>query len=76
MELIKKTVNIAMTTGTTTGCTGGTCFVIVPDLSAIYHFKISLSNDVQDIGFFDAYDPPEKHWYYGGNEPIGLENLF
>ena len=52
MELIKKTVLQALTTGTTTGCTG-TCRIIIPDLTANYYLKICLTQETQDIGFFD-----------------------
>jgi hypothetical protein len=40
-----------------TGVTGGTGYIIVPDLTAIYNFKIGLTAELQDIGFFDAYAP-------------------
>lgn len=52
MEAIKKTVLQAVTTGTT--ATGGT-FIIIPDLSKIYYFKISLTQEARDLGFFEAY---------------------
>ena len=55
MEVIKKTILQAVTTGTTTGCTG-TCRVIIPDLTKIYYIKFSLTQDNQDYGFFDVYD--------------------
>lgn len=51
MEVIKKTVHQAVTTGTTV--TGGT--IIIPDLSKIYYFKISLTQEARDLGFFEAY---------------------
>jgi hypothetical protein len=54
MELIKKTILLATTTGTTTGCTH--CYVIIPDLTALYHFKIQLSQNLLDCAFFDAYE--------------------
>jgi hypothetical protein len=54
MEIIKKTVLQALTTGTTTGCTG-TCRIIIPDLTANYYFKICLTQETQDIGFFSAF---------------------
>ena len=56
MEFIKKTILQATTTGTT-ATTEGTKYIIIPDLTAIYHMKICLESDVNDIGFFDAYDP-------------------
>lgn len=61
MEKIKKTILQAVTTGIT-ACTGttGTCYVIIPDLDAVYHLKIGLKQDAQDIGFFDAYVPTDE----------------
>lgn len=58
MERLKKNILQAVTTGIT-ACTGttGTCYVIIPDLTAVYHMKIGLKQDTQDIGFFDAYVP-------------------
>ncbi len=66
MELIKKTVQRIMTTGVT-ACTGttGNCYVLIPDLTVNYYFKIGLTAETEDIGFFDAYvqevtpEPPE-----------------
>jgi hypothetical protein len=56
MEIIKKTILQALTTGTTV--TGGT--IIIPDLSAMYYMKIGLKQDTRDVGFLDAYiEPPE-----------------
>ncbi len=80
MEIIKKTILLATTTGTTTGCTG-TCRIIVPDLNANYNIKFLLSSDVRDLGFFDVYSEPQN--YYNTNNdglisfdyPIGIENL-
>ena len=76
MEVIKKTILRAMTTGVT-ACTGttGTCYVIIPDLNAVYHFKIGLTSIQEDIGFFDAFQPKFMYGYYGDGEPIGLGNL-
>lgn len=56
MEYIKKTILRLTTTGTTTGCTG-TCRVIIPVTAATsgYTMMISLVQDAEDIGFFDAY---------------------
>ena len=49
-----------MTTGTT-ACTSGTCFVIIPDTTVVYNFKIGLTAEMHDIGFFNAYYiPPEE----------------
>ncbi len=54
MELLKKTVLQALTTGATTGCTGS-CYVIIPDTGATYNIKLLLTQDTDDIGFFDPY---------------------
>lgn len=54
MEIIKKTILQALTTGTTTGCTG-TCRIIIPDLTAVYNFKICLVQETQDLGIFNIY---------------------
>jgi hypothetical protein len=55
MELIKKTVKYAMTTGTTSGCTSTeNCYVIIPDTGATYTFKILLTSEIKDLGIFDA----------------------
>ena len=54
MEILKKTIQRIMTTGTTTGCTGS-CRVIIPDLTKSYYIKFCLNQDSEDIGFFDAY---------------------
>lgn len=59
MEIIKKTILQAVTTGTTTGSTG-TCRVIIPDLNAVYFIKLSLIAENYDIGFFDAYVEPTE----------------
>lgn len=53
MEVIKKTIKQAVTTGTTTGCTGTTCYVIIPDLTAVYNVNICIKQKVKDWGFFD-----------------------
>lgn len=55
MEIIKKTILQAVTTGTTTGCTG-TCRVIIPDLTKTYHVKFCLIQNNNDFGFFDVCD--------------------
>lgn len=75
MEVIKKTIKQAVTTGATTGCTGTTCYVIVPDLTVVYHINFCLKQENRDFGFFDV-----DEWYYGygsdyGDPPIGLDNL-
>ena len=51
MEVLKKTILQAVTTGTT--FTGGT--IIIPDLSAVYFIKIGLKQAAYDFGFFDAF---------------------
>lgn len=71
MEVLKKTILQAVTTGIT-ACTGttGTCYVIIPDLDAVYHLKIGLKQDNQDIGFFDTY--VECQYPYYGDEFCGV----
>jgi len=54
MEVLKKTILQAVTTGTT--ITGGT--IIIPDLSVIYYVKIGLKQVGHDLGFMDAYSEP------------------
>jgi hypothetical protein len=54
MELLKRTIKQALTTGTTESCTGH-CHVIIPDLSAVYHFTFLLTAEKHDMGFFDPY---------------------
>lgn len=56
MEVIKKKILQAVTTGTTV--TGGT--IIIPDLSVVYHLKIGLKQSGRDLGFMDAYVPPPE----------------
>jgi len=51
MEVIKKTILQAVTTGSTSGGT-----VIIPDLTKDYYFKFLLTQDSHDIGFFDAVE--------------------
>jgi hypothetical protein len=55
MEVIKKTMLQAVTTGTTS-----TGIQIIPDLTKSYYFKILLSQDSLDCGFFDAYVEPTE----------------
>lgn len=100
METIKKTILQALTKGDIvpctlrdietgeliTGCTG-TCYLLVPDLDAVYHFKIGLTTVVDDIGFFDPYpeyeqepEPPippppvETFYYVDGNGNIYVDS--
>ena len=54
MEVLKKTILQAITTGTTV--TGGT--IIIPDLSVTYYLKIGLKQMGRDLGFMDAYSEP------------------
>ena len=56
MEYIKKTLKLALTTGTTHNSSGQTIIVIIPDTGVTYNFKFSLSQSVEEFGFFDAYD--------------------
>jgi len=85
MEVIKKTVERIMTTKPSNDGSG---YVnIIPDTGVTYHFKISLTQDATDIGFFDAdviipVEPPiipEYPFYpfypYGVIDPIGGGNL-
>lgn len=62
MEVLKKTILQAVTTGTTEyNDTTGTHYVIIPDLDAVYHIKIGLKQSSRDIGFFDSYNElPEQ----------------
>lgn len=60
MEVIKKTILRALTTEPVP-CGDdvvGPCRRIIPDLSAVYFMKLSLTSEVMDIGFFDAYVEP------------------
>ena len=54
MELIKKTILQALTTGATTGSTKTGDYIIIPDKKAVYHMKVGLKSTVKDIGFFDV----------------------
>lgn len=56
MELIKKQVQRAMTTGATPCDSGitGNCYQIIPDLTVDYNFKIMLKARDIDFGFFDV----------------------
>jgi len=85
MEVIKKTIQQVLITGIT-ATTGGSKYIIIPDLSVVYHMKIGLVSVVKDIGFFDVgigYNTGYYGYgYYGEsgslftqNYPIGLENL-
>jgi hypothetical protein len=51
MEVIKKITLQAVTTGHTSNGT-----IIIPDLAKEYYFKILLSQEAHDYGFFDAVE--------------------
>lgn len=55
MELIKKTIKQIVTTGATSDHREG-YFIIIPDTTVTYGFKVLLTNDVTDIGFLDPID--------------------
>lgn len=54
MEYIRKDILLLTTTGTSETISGNTTYTIVPDISVIYQFKINLTSDNLDIGFFNA----------------------
>ncbi len=70
MELIKKTILQAVTTGSTSGCED--CAIIKPDYDAIYNIKLGLVCEAHDFGFFDAFVDPtdmstaDEYSGYGG----------
>lgn len=74
MEVLKKTILQAVTTGIT-ACTGttGICNIIIPNIDAIYYMKIGLKQEAYDIGFFDAfgYGGYGSYGSYGG-ETYGI----
>ena len=82
MEVLKKTILQALTTGYT--ATGGT--IIIPDLSVTYYLKIGLKQMGHDLGFMDAYsepvepippDPPVETFYLvdsAGNPFVDNDN--
>jgi len=65
MEVIRKKILRAMTTGATTGGTVND-YIIIPDLSKEYHFKISLNQDHNQFGYFYSYDDV----YVEGNNTV------
>lgn len=77
MEIIKKTILQALTTGTTV-VSGITKYIIIPDLNAAYHLKVGLVSYVDDIGFFDAYSVVGEYNYInlsGATPEIRTEKL-
>jgi len=73
MEVIKKTIRQAITTGTTSECTGGTCYVIIPDLTVVYNLNFSITQENKDLGFFDVYEeevipPPTPTEFYATDD--------
>jgi len=60
MEILKKTILQAVTTGITTS-SGSTDinYVIIPDTGVTYNLKIGLKQIGHDLGFMDAYIEPE-----------------
>jgi hypothetical protein len=66
MELVKKTILQALTTGTT-ATTTGIKYIIIPDLLAVYHMKLGFTSVVKDIGFFDV-DLGYGYGYYGSSD--------
>lgn len=68
MEIIRKTIMRAITTGKTETCNEN-CFVFVPDLTAKYHFKLLLTNQVKDVGFFSVENfPYDNNIIYGSTK--------
>lgn len=53
MELIKKKFLQITTTGATTGCTGN-CYVIIPDTGVTYCVNFLLTQNMDDLGFFNT----------------------
>ena len=79
MEILKKTILQAVTTGIT-ACTGttGTCYIIIPDTGVTYHFKIGLKQVAQDFGFFDSYMLNTEYDYIelsGATSGITVQNI-
>ena len=87
MEVIKKKILQALTTGKTESFTGNT-YIIIPDLTKVYNIKFLLNQDVENLGFFDVVsdkivnDEYDYYYEYGYKnnktesiEPVGLNNL-
>lgn len=72
MEILKKTILQAVTTGTT--ITGGT--IIIPDLTVDYYVKIGLKQVGHDLGFMDAFaipaPPPDETYYLVDDDDFEL----
>jgi len=66
MELVKKRIKIA----TTTGLTSGNSYVIIPNPNAEYNFKILLTADLIDIGFLDADTNSDELLSYESSDAI------
>ena len=66
MEVLKKTLYRIMTTGRTTDCIN--CYKIIPDINVNYNIKFSILQEVDDIGFFDAYEVSGEFNYISVNE--------
>jgi len=80
MELIKRTIKQALTTGKTETTTGNS-YVIIPDDSVIYNLQVLLKGTSLDLGFFDVVVESDGGYYgysyYDGGSftPIGSLNL-
>jgi hypothetical protein len=72
MEIIKKTINRALTKEIIDNKNN---FIVKPDLNAIYWMKILLTSKSMDFGFFDYYEENIDYYGYGQTNPIGLNNL-
>jgi hypothetical protein len=73
MEILKKTIHRITKLEISPNCEND-CGDIVPDLNAIYYFKISLTSDSKDIGFFDVI-PNNALLYDNINSLNYYENL-
>jgi len=61
MEFIKKSILQKNKLNVVTTSTGSTC-TIIPDTNAVYNFKIVLTSEVKNLGFFNVnmdYDVPQ-----------------
>lgn len=83
MEIIKKTIKLKMTTGSTVQCiyrdpeTGDEsidcenrnceCYLIIPDTGVTYNIKILLKNEQKDLGYFDVDADPLITGFTGTN---------